>query len=131
MLEIMKNKWMWMFFFAVAVLIYLVLDLADAAMMLTQVLVLPMTFLLMILPAGDVLSGVADMLDVDVGGLGPVFLRVCSFAIRLASVCVPIYLCVKSGKKAYLAWVGVAVVWVIVALCFYGWVWVSMWGMMD
>jgi len=132
MLKINKSNWKWVVFFLVAILTYLFLDIADVALMLRQILILPVCFFVQYLLAQVFGIRVAsDLLDVDVPAKNGIFYRFCAFSIVLGSIVVPIYLYRRRKKKIYLILSGIAVAWIIVSFCFFFFIFVSMIGMMD
>lgn len=131
MLKINKSNWKWVVFFLVAILTYLFLDIADGAVVLRQILILPFCFLEYLLAQVFGAQVASDLLDVDVPAKIGIFYRVCAFGIVLGSVVMPIYLYRRRKKKIYLILSGIAVAWIIVSFCFFFFIFLLMIGMMD
>ena len=131
MLKINKNNWKWMVLFLVAVLTYLLLDILDSAQLLRQILIMPFCFIEHLLARVFGIRVQSDLLDVDVPATIGIFYRFCAFGIVLGSIVVPIYLYRRRKKKIYLVLSGIAIAWIIVSFCFFFFIFLSMFGMMD
>jgi hypothetical protein len=131
MLKVNKNNWKWIVFFLVAALTYLSLDILDAACVLRQILILPVS--LLILPVdhytGDYALG--QFLDIDFPGITAVCFRVCAFAIILGTVLLPMCLYVRTKKKTYFVLSGIAIALIIGSFCFFFFMAWAMTGTMD
>lgn len=131
MLKVNKNNWKWIVFFLAAALIYLLLDILDAAGVLRQILILPVS--LLILPfdqyIGDYAPG--QFLDIDFPGITAVCFRVCAFAVVLGVSLLPMYLYVRTRKKAYFVLSGIAIALIIGSFCFFFFMAWAMTGTMD
>lgn len=131
MLKINKNNWKWIVLFLVAVLTYLFLDIVDSAHVLRQILILPFCFVEYLLTRVFGIRVPSDLSDVDVPPTIGIFYRVCAFGIVLGSIVVPIYLYRRRKKKIYLVLSGISIAWIIVSFCFFFFLLLSMFGMMD
>ena len=138
MLKINTSNWKWIVFFLVAVLTYFFLDIVDAAVMLRQWLLFPICFFMYLLHCvfghtamPPLIEKLGDLLDVDHAAKSGAFIRVCAFGIVLGSIVVPIYLYRRRKKKIYLVLLLIAIAWIIVSLCFWFFIFLSMIGMMD
>ena len=129
--KIADNKWIWLLVFCVAVALYLVLDLLDWTMMPRQILLFPVIVLDMMICPFFGCTPAGQGLDVDITGPWATCIRLAAFSIELAAILLSIYFYNKTKKKPVLAFMLIVVLWILLSLCYFLWMFIGMFGMME
>jgi hypothetical protein len=128
-IPIYHNKWIWVLCYIAAVALYAIADLTDIAGQLRELAIWPIYALMWLIHIHAIIA--IDRLDVDFPGIAATVLRVLSFSVFMAVVIAPIYLYLKSKKKAYLFLVAIIAVWIVLSYILYFLILISMTGMME